>query len=442
MSRKNHWDCDQGIDLCEEEMKWKLFDPKCVFWSLTDLDGCCDFLTPLDMGYGSFTIDKVNADAWLPGSGLGPEVLIATAAGTDGDDYFDLNATIAALPDYYGNEDNGTIGYTPVILFAWGGDGNDSITGAANSDTIFGCDGDDVLSGLGGTDFLFGGDGNDMIYGGDGNDWIEGGCGDDKVWGDAGDDYMFGGDGKDLMNGGDGCDVMFGDNGKDGMYDGADTMNGGLGDDIMWGNGGDDVMRGQDGNDQMDGGCGADNMQGGAGDDKMFGGEGDDRINGNAGNDLLLGGDGNDRVIGAAGDDWLTGNKGNDTLTGGAGDDHFVFCETCGCGGVDTITDFQSSNFYDQIDLTALDNLDYVKVQLGSNANQANLLLWTWGDDGVEGGGDDHELGKIIVNGAGVKELFSLDTTYGTGYYDYVRADAGVVVDLPSGSYVLDGIYA
>lgn len=431
----NYWLCDQAIELCDMEMGWKYFDPQCVFWSLADLDLCCDFLTPLDAGYGSFTIDKVNN--WF---GLGPEVLIASAIGSDGNDYYDLNATLAALPSWYANAANGTIGYTPVILCAFGGAGDDIITGAANSDTIFGGDGNDVLSGLGGTDFVFGDGGNDKVNGGDGNDMAGGGAGDDTVNGDAGDDHVSGGDGADVVNGGDGCDVLFGDNyaAGEGPGDGADTMDGGKGDDIMWGQGGADNMLGGDGNDQMDGGSGADNMNGGAGDDLMFGGCDDDIMMGGNGNDLMLGGDGNDKLSGMSGDDWISGGKGNDTLTGGDGDDHFVFCETCGCGGVDTIKDFQSDDYYDQIDLTALDNLDQVKVQLGSNANKANLILWSWGDNGVKGGGDDYELGKIIVNGSDAKALFSLDTTYGTGFYDYVRLNEGVLVNLPSGSIIIE----
>lgn len=437
----NYWLCDQAIDLCKQEMGWIDFDPECVFWSLADLDACCDFLTPLDMGYGSFTIDKVNN--WY---GLGPEVLIASAIGTDGNDYFDLNATLAALPGWYANAANGTIGYTPVVLCAFGGAGDDTITGAANSDTIWGGDGNDVLSGLGGTDFLFGEGGNDTLSGGDGNDMAGGGSGDDLVNGEAGNDHLAGGDGNDGVNGGDGDDVMFGDNynwgggGAEGPYDGADVMDGGTGSDIMFGQGGADKMLGSDGNDQMDGGSGNDTMLGGNDDDLMFGGADNDIVNGGNGNDLLLGGGGNDSVVGGAGDDWLTGGKGNDILTGGSGDDHFVFCETCGCGGVDTIRDFESDDYYDQIDLTALENLDYVRVQLGSNANKANLLLWSWGEDGCRGGGDDMELGKIIVNGADVRALFSLDTTYGNGWYDYVRLNEGVRVDLPSGSVIIDGL--
>jgi len=437
----NYWLCDQAIDLCNQEMGWIDFDPECVFWSLADLDECCDFLTPLDTGFGSFTIDKVNNLY-----GWGPEVLIAAALGGDGDDFFDLNATLASLPSWYANAANGTIGFTPVILCAFGGAGNDTITGAANSDTIWGGDGNDVLSGLGGTDFLFGEGGNDRLSGGTGNDFADGGKGDDYVVGDAGNDHLAGGDGSDGMLGGDGDDVMLGDNYayyggvSEGICDGNDSMDGGKGNDIMYGQGGADMMQGGDGCDQMDGGSGKDNMVGGNGDDLMFGGADCDVMNGGNGNDLMQGGDANDTLSGAAGDDWLTGGKGNDMLTGGAGDDHFVFCETCGCGGTDTIKDFQSDDYYDQIDLTALENLDNVKVQLGSNVNKANLILWSWGDDGVKGGGDDFELGRIIVNGADAKALFSLDTTYGTGYYDYVRLNEGVQVDLPSGSIVIDGL--
>ncbi|MCG8649324.1 MAG: hypothetical protein MI861_05805, partial [Pirellulales bacterium] len=73
---------------------------------------------------------------------------------------------------------------TPVIAF--GGQGNDNLTGsdpadgAAVSDQLFGGDGDDIIEGGRGRDQFFGGAGNDYFIwvAGDGSDLMEGGTGD------------------------------------------------------------------------------------------------------------------------------------------------------------------------------------------------------------------------------------------------------------------------
>jgi hypothetical protein len=72
-------------------------------------------------------------------------------------------------------------------------------------------------------------------------------------------------------------------------------------------------------------------------------------------------GEGNDWAIGSAGNDTLTGGAGADTLEGGAGADIFVMTDLTLS---DVITDYEGPVGGDQIDLTALVNVD--EADLGS----------------------------------------------------------------------------
>lgn len=80
----------------------------------------------------------------------------------------------------------------------------------------------------------------------------------------------------------------------------------------------------------------------GAGDDVLTGGNKADIISGNAGADTLIGGGGNDT---------LTGGDGADTLTGDGGKNIFNYTAASEFG--DTITDFNTGNSQDSIDLDA-----------------------------------------------------------------------------------------
>ncbi|MBK8160311.1 MAG: hypothetical protein IPK59_16580 [Rhodospirillaceae bacterium] len=102
----------------------------------------------------------------------------------------------------------------------YGGDGNDTIHGGADSDYLYGENsdgsgqGDDIIHGDGGNDIIGGGDGNDTITGDDGNDQINGGAGSDHMSGGAGGDVFFSVDDADLsgtglVDGGDGDDIAY-----------------------------------------------------------------------------------------------------------------------------------------------------------------------------------------------------------------------------------------
>ena len=128
---------------------------------------------------------------------------------------------------------------------AWGGSGDDDITGNNGRNLLRGNAGADTLEGLGGKDRLFGGAGNDTL---------DGGAGKDKLLGGSQGDELSGGGARDRLIGG----------------GGADTLYGGSGNDLLKGQGGDDDLYGGAGNDKMVGGKGADIFVFGLGSDRVL----------------------------------------------------------------------------------------------------------------------------------------------------------------------------
>ncbi|MEO8243319.1 MAG: calcium-binding protein [bacterium] len=411
---------------------------------------------PNDILLGQFVFGK-----W---DGTPDDFWIATSHGTSGDDIIDGNGLLAGIEAWSSGSVAQTANATylgdKVYFQICGGDGNDNITGGNNWDVLYGGNDNDLLNGLGGSDQVNGDAGNDTAYGGDGNDWVDGGDGDDNVNGDAGCDNVSGGTGSDSVYGGDGSDNMFGDtNGMSEIdvytltesnyfapetaWDGSDSMDGGAGNDMMFGQGGNDTMLGGVGDDGMDGGSGNDCMLGGDGNENMTGGSGDDKMKGEDGNDLMNGGSGNDYLFGGAGRDWIAGGTGDDEMTGGAGKDVFVFCDDCGCGGDDYISDFTTTRQRDQIDLTQLFNLDLVISSETGDPKSAFLELISFGADCRAGGGDDYSLGTIYIDSKqNIGRVFDLDSTFGTSSASLVRVAHGVIIDLPSDSFVYDGDWA
>ena len=428
---------------CELNIKPYCIEQDCLPQGYYDFTDYCDDVVSIGVfGFQKWHQSKGGSDYW-----------VATATGTDGNDVISGNQQLIDL-GIVASALHGTYFTDNVYFHISGGAGDDTITGSANADQLNGDSGNDLLNGLGGDDQLNGGDGDDTAHGGDGNDYVGGGSGTDTVNGDAGDDSVSGGYGSDAVNGGDGNDNLFGDTddycgyidrhgnyyAPESVYDGADVMDGGAGDDRMFGQGGDDVMLGGLGNDGMDGGSGNDNMRGGDGIDNMTGGSGDDVMKGDAGHDIMNGGDGSDVMYGGSGKDWIAGGQGDDELTGNGGKDHFVFCDVDGCDGDDYISDFTTTRQRDQIDLTQLHSLDLVISSETGEATSAFLELICFGDDGQAGGGDDYTLGTIYIDSLqNIGRVFDLDSTFGTSVRSLVRVDAGVLIDLPSDSYVYDG---
>lgn len=205
----------------------------------------------------------------------------------------------------------------------------------------------------------YGGSGNDVISGNNANNALYGNAGNDRLYGQSGDDHLYGGEGNDVLYGGLGADKMTGGTGT-----GSDTFYvDNLGDQITeWSNQGTDAVFSSitytlaanvenltlTGSAALNGtGNGLANViAGNAAANVLSGLDGNDTLNGLGGNDTLTGGNGNDRIIG-----W----DGADRLTGGGGDDRFEFgaASTSPYGAGDRITDFNTGNDTMVIDLVS-----------------------------------------------------------------------------------------
>lgn len=274
---------------------------------------------------------------------------------------------------YMGDSNDNAITLSNSGDLAFGGAGNDTISGGSKSDYLSGGAGDDVIFGKGGNDVLDGGAGADRLYTGREASILRGGSGDDTLTG-----YDFAIEGS-TFNGGTGNDSIVGTH-KGDLYifnlgDGHDTIAerdeqsnmdvlkfgpGILASDltihrvnadlvishsngtdsitfVAWYTryGGNQVERFEfadgttwtsaelsalgltiQGTDAADTASGLDFAN-----DTILGGAGNDKLFGLGGDDLLLGGTGDDELQGDDGNDVLSGGEGNDLLNGGAGDD-------------------------------------------------------------------------------------------------------------------------
>lgn len=175
---------------------------------------------------------------------------------------------------------------------------------------------------------------------GEGDDTVSGGTNDDHFLGYIGDDVLRGGDGDDRLDGSIGDDSLFGGPGGDlADYSSFDvvgavnvnlfkrTATGAQGTDVVLqmenikGTFQADQLIGSSGPNQIDGWPGKDLINGRGGADILIGGFGDDSIRGLAGGDHLRGGMGSDGLDGGAGPDVLRGGPGKDFLRGGRGFD-------------------------------------------------------------------------------------------------------------------------
>lgn len=287
-------------------------------------------------------------------------------------------------------------------------------------ENAFGGLGNDALTGNDANNWLTGAAGNDRLIGGRGNDTLDGGTGDDTV--------VFSGersnysvaklsDGSiqlaDLRSGGpDGQDIVWGAEWlqfTDRLYSAAElstdpaavpltlaktapdnltltgtdsrnTLSGGAGDDKLYGKGGNDNLVGSAGRDYLSGGTGTDtasytnakaavladllyasrNTRDASGDryssvENLTGSAYTDSLRGTNAANAIQGGAGNDTLYGRGGSDKLVGGAGKDVLYGGSGADTFDFNaikETLP-GARDTIKDFVRGS--DRIDLRTID---------------------------------------------------------------------------------------
>ncbi|MEM1431008.1 MAG: calcium-binding protein [Pseudomonadota bacterium] len=344
-----------------------------------------------------------------------------------------------------GNDSFALNGGDPRVAF--GGDGQDSITGSAGADTLFGGDGADMIDGGAGQNVISGEADADQIFGGSDRDTLDGGGADDTVFGRGNADSIMGGDGNDALHGDWGDDHLLGEAGKD-------TIAGGPGDDLVEGNGGADTIFGDDGNDTLDGGNGANWIAGGAGRDVIFGKNAADTLRGGGGADTLDGGEGNnslagengaDVIVAGGGSDTLEGGAGNDTLTAGGGPDEIEGGDgddtVAGNGGADTI--FGNAG-HDTLDGGNGPNTIFGGAGrdqiFGGNGNDtlnggggADLLDGGGGDNSLEGGNGQDDLrgggGTDTLSGGAGDDLLSGrggdDSLSGGDGNDDLRGDGG-----------------
>ena len=303
-------------------------------------------------------------------------------------------------------------------VYAFMGQGDDTVTSSSGDDSLRGDDGNDSLLGGAGNDTIDGGNGNDLLFGGLGDDTIDGGLGRDSLNGGAGNDYLIARLGDTLL-GGAGDDLISVTDNLLAVLDGGigvDTLRFEVGYDISGStvagfeflnlNGFVSMRTAQlatfgtvagynagfntaslhltDGGTvainlaptlsssfSLTGSADANivsfnagyfatiNVNAGYGADSITGAAGSDSLRGEQGNDTLAGLAGADTLDGGLGADVLNGGDGADVLTGGSGQDIFVFSALSSSdpANPDRIIDFEGAgaNQGDKINLSAID---------------------------------------------------------------------------------------
>ena len=260
---------------------------------------------------------------------------------------------------------------------------------------------------------------NDGLVGDSGPNYLAGHGGPDGLWGYAGDDILEGGAGADRLFGGVDTDTASYQSSDEGvsvnLEDGAAAGGHAAGDtftDIenLAGSVYPDVLVGDGGVNRLDGNEGDDELKGGKGDDELHGGEDDDRLSGQAGADTLDGGSGIDWASFEESDAGVTVNLADGTATGGdaEGDEISNVENLVGSAHADVLTGDGLANT-----LHGMDGDD----DLRGNA----------GDDMLSGGAG----ADVLTGGAGADRL---DGGAGVDVASYQNSDAGITVDLGSGT--------
>jgi Ca2+-binding RTX toxin-like protein len=382
--------------------------------------------------------------------------------------------------EFYGGNPDLTTVFTPSGLT-----GKDQ---GANAEAVEGTAGNDTINGGGGqSDFLYGNDGDDVInsqsdtkefaflYGGEGNDTLNGAAGSDNLRGDKGDDVLDGSDGRDradyrFADGAVTVDLnkqgiaqdIGADQGSDTLID-IENVRGGAFNDTLIGNDENNTLGGRDGDDQLTGNGGSDFLIGGKGNDTLDGGALDDfdeasfedadegvivnltdverdgvaahrATDGLGGVDMLIniagvfGSEFGDKFFGADNDEFFEPMGGDDTIDGGGGFDEIDYFSSSDAvtadlnkqGQLQFISASQGSDFFTNIE--GVDGGAFNDTLIGDK--NGNFLSGRDGADSLAGG----DGGDRLRGGAGN------DTLSGGGSFfdeaDYFSATSGVRVDL------------
>ncbi|MEO0866999.1 MAG: M10 family metallopeptidase C-terminal domain-containing protein [Cyanobacteria bacterium J06642_11] len=391
---------------------------------------------------------------------------------------------------------NLAIAYGATIENAFGGSGNDRITGNNVRNILFGNAGNDFISGGGGDDFMDGGTGIDTvdyrhwdgggtynlsteiasfvgyyseeirnfenIHTGDGADIVIGTNDANRIYTNEGNDFISALAGNDYIYAGDGMDTIYG--GADN-----DFISGGSGDDFMDGGSGIDTVdyRHWDGGgtynlstevasfsgyyteeirnfENIYTGDGADIVIGTNDANRIYTYEGNDFISALAGNDFVSAGAGMDTVYGGAGDDFISGGSGDDFMDGGSGIDTVDYRHWDGGGTYNLSSEIASFAGYYSEEIRNFENIytgDGNDTVIGTN--DANRIYTYEGNDFISAlAGND-----IIYAGAGDDYVSSgsgddfMDGGTGVDTVDYRHWSSGGTYDLTAETATFAGYY-
>ena len=327
-----------------------------------------------------------------------------------------------------------------------GNTGGDSLAGGVGDDSLFGSTGTDwafygAASGAvtvdlnGGLQFAFGADGNDTLSG---IENILGGNSADSLIGDSLANSLAGGLGADTLVGNFGLDTLIGGLGNDSLSGGADTLDwasyaeasGAVTVDLAAG-----TSFGADGNDSL---TGIEAVLGGAFADSLLGDSNANQLSGGNGNDTLSGGDGNDTLAGDAGNDVLIGGNGiadwADYLQNDGGVTVDLAAGTsAGILGNDTVFGIEnirgSTQHADSLSGDSNDN--FIDGRGSTNtAGQGDTLSGRAGNDTLLGGTTSNR--EFFIGGLGDDSIIA-NNANGTDVASYVFATGSVTVDLAAG---------
>jgi Ca2+-binding RTX toxin-like protein len=354
-----------------------------------------------------------------------------------------------------------------LIDNAYGGSGNDTISGNSLDNILRGGGGNDTLKGGGGADHLYGDAGNDTLKGGGGADYLDGGTGVNTAdyaasaagvfvdlltragsGGDAqGDtlvniqnvsgtqyaDTLIGNSQANTLLGGDGNDVIYAEGSGDHLDGGNGTdwvvffdSTAGVTVDLAAGIGsggyaqGDSILNFEN----LEGSNFGDNLSGTSGANIIYGFDGNDVINAREGADTVYAGNGNDRVIDT---DFVN----FDYYDGGPGTDTIDYSQVTFANGVVTINLATGQTSVSGGNTETILNFENVEGSQGGETiigdSNANRLDGNGGNDTIIGGAGNDSLN----GGAGAD---TLDGGTGEDTASYAGSHAGVTVNLSTGT--------